>query len=141
MNSIEQQPSRSDEYRTAGYWGDDTFVTLIDKWADADPSHPYVSDGTRELSYGEFRDQANRLATAFATLGVRHGDRVAVQLPNWSEYFLVYAACSRLGAVMIPIVVVYRAGESASSSRTQARSASLPAASSAASTTPRWPAR
>src|SRR6516165_8464802 len=76
MNATEQQLRRSDEYRAAGYWGDDTFVTLIDKWADADPNHPYVSDGSRELSYGEFRDQANRLA-----------------------------------AVMIPIVVVYRAGE------------------------------
>ena len=111
MNATGQGLRRSDEYRAAGYWGDDTFVTLIDKWADADPNHPYVSDGSRELSYGEFRDQANRLATAFATLGVRPGDRVAVQLPNWSEYFLIYAACARLGAVMIPIVVVYRAGE------------------------------
>jgi cyclohexanecarboxylate-CoA ligase/acyl-CoA synthetase len=111
MNATEQRPPRSDEYRAAGYWGDDTFVTLIDKWADADPNHPYVSDGSRELSYGEFRDQANRLATAFAALGVRPGDRVAVQLPNWSEYFLIYAACARLGAVVIPIVVVYRAGE------------------------------
>ena len=111
MNATEQELRRSDEYRAAGYWGDDTFVTLIDKWADVDPNHPYVSDGSRELSYGEFRDQANRLATAFAALGVRPGDRVAVQLPNWSEYFLIYAACARLGAVMIPIVVVYRAGE------------------------------
>ena len=55
MNATEQQLRRSDEYRAAGYWGDDTFVTLIDKWADADPNHRYVSDGSRELSYGEFR--------------------------------------------------------------------------------------
>ena len=46
MNVTEQELRRSDEYRAAGYWGDDTFVTLIDKWADADPNHPYVSDGS-----------------------------------------------------------------------------------------------
>ena len=49
MNATEQQLRRSDEYRAAGYWGDDTFVTLIDKWADADPNHPYVSDGIGPL--------------------------------------------------------------------------------------------
>ncbi|GAB2962405.1 AMP-binding protein [Amycolatopsis acidiphila] len=111
MNAISDQFSRSAEYRAAGYWGDDTVAAVIDRWAAADPDHPYVSDGTSEFSYGEFRDRAWNLAAALAEHGVKPGDRVAVQLPNWTEYFLIYAACARLGAVMIPIVAVYRAGE------------------------------
>src|SRR5229473_2650689 len=111
MNSISDQLRRSAEFRVAGHWRDDTLVTLIDRWADADPSHPYISDGIGELTYGEFRAQAWNLAAALAERGVKPGDRVAVQLPNWNEFFLIYAACARLGAVMIPIVVVYRAGE------------------------------
>ena len=111
MNSISEQLRRSSEFRAAGHWGDDTMVTLIDQWADADPGHPYISDGVGELTYGEFRAQAWNLAAALAERGVKPGDRVAVQLPNWDEFFLIYAACARLGAVMIPIVVVYRAGE------------------------------
>jgi cyclohexanecarboxylate-CoA ligase/acyl-CoA synthetase len=111
MNSISDQLRRSSEFRAAGHWGDDTLVTLIDRWADADPGHPYISDGVGELTYGEFRAQAWNLAAALAECGVKPGDRVAVQLPNWNEFFLIYAACARLGAVMIPIVVVYRAGE------------------------------
>src|SRR6266699_2625775 len=111
MNSISEQLRRSSEFRAAGHWGDDTLVTLIDRWADADPSHLYISDGVGELTYGEFRAQAWNLAAALAERGVKPGDRVAVQLPNWNEFFLIYVACARLGAVMIPIVVVYRAGE------------------------------
>ncbi len=111
MNATTEQLGRSVEFRAAGYWGDDTFVTMIDKWADVDPNHLYVSDGTGELTYGEFREKAWNLAAALAELGVKPGDRVAVQLPNWNEYFLIYAACARLDTVMIPIVVVYRAGE------------------------------
>src|SRR5260370_40603519 len=111
MNSIPDQLRRSSEFRAAGHWGDDTLVTLIDRWADADPGHPYISDGVGELTYGEFRAQAWNLAAALAERSVKPGDRVAVQLPNWNEFFLIYAACARLVAGMIPIVVVYRAGE------------------------------
>jgi cyclohexanecarboxylate-CoA ligase/acyl-CoA synthetase len=111
MSATTQQQSRAAEFRAAGYWGDDTVVTTIDKWADADPDHPYISDGASELTYGEFRDKAWNLAAALVELGVTPGDRLAVQLPNWNEYFLLYAACARAGAVMIPVVVVYRAGE------------------------------
>ncbi|MFF3573788.1 class I adenylate-forming enzyme family protein [Nocardia jiangxiensis] len=103
--------NRSVQYRAAGYWGDETLVGVIDRWADEDPGHPYVSDGSENLTYGEFRTRARNLATALAEQGIRPGDRVAVQLPNWNEYLLVYAACARLGAIMIPIVAVYRADE------------------------------
>jgi cyclohexanecarboxylate-CoA ligase/acyl-CoA synthetase len=111
MSSTSDQLRRSAEYRAAGYWGDDTLATVIDRWAGEDPDHPYLSDATADLTYGEFRAQAWNLAAALAEHGVKPGDRVAVQLPNWHEYFLIYAACARLGAVMIPIVVAYRAAE------------------------------
>jgi cyclohexanecarboxylate-CoA ligase/acyl-CoA synthetase len=105
------QMLRAAEFRAAGYWGDETLPAIVDRWADAGPDRPYLSDGTGALTYGEFRDRAWNLAAALAERGVAPGDRVAVQLPNWNEFFLVYAACARLGAIMIPIVVVYRAGE------------------------------
>jgi non-ribosomal peptide synthetase component E (peptide arylation enzyme) len=111
MSSPSDQLLRSAEFRKAGYWSDDTFPAVIDRWADQDPRHPYLSDGTSALTYGQFREQAWNLAANLAGRGIRRGDRVAVQLPNWNEFFLVYAACARLGAVVIPVVTVYRAGE------------------------------
>jgi acyl-CoA synthetase (AMP-forming)/AMP-acid ligase II len=111
MSSSSDQLLRSAEYRQAGYWGDDTFPVVIDRWADDDPQRPYLSDGTSALSYGQFREQAWNLAAGLARCGIGRGDRVAVQLPNWNEFFLVYAACARLGVVVVPIATVYRAGE------------------------------
>jgi acyl-CoA synthetase (AMP-forming)/AMP-acid ligase II len=111
MTTVSDQLARSDEYRAAGYWDDDTLPAIVDRWADDAPSRPNLSDGVGTLTWGAFREQAWNLAAALAERGVAPGDRVAVQLPNWNEYFVVYAACARLGVVMIPVVTVYRAGE------------------------------
>jgi FkbH-like protein len=102
---------RSAEFHNAGFWGDDTLPDVIDRWADEDPDRRYVSDGTSSLTYGQARAKAWALAANLATLGIGPGDRVAVQLPNWNEFFLVYAACARLGAIIVPIVAVYRKDE------------------------------
>jgi len=114
--SISAEPStdqhqRASEYRDKGYWGDTTLPDFVERWADADPAHAFLTDGTGAYTYGEFRTGAWNLAAALAELGATPGDRVAVQLPNWNEYFVVYAACARLGVVMIPIVPVYRENE------------------------------
>lgn len=98
-------------YYEAGYWNRSTFVTAIDHWADVDPDHPYLSDGTSAYTYGQFRSSAWNLACALRELGVGPGDRVVVQLPNWNEFFLIYAALTRLGAVTVPVVSVYREHE------------------------------
>lgn len=111
MTTMSGQQSRSAEYREAGYWHDETLPQVIDRWADDDPSRPYLSDGTGAMTYGEFRRQAWQLAGALAARGIAPGDRVAVQLPNWNEFFLVYAALARLGAITIPVVSIYRAAE------------------------------
>jgi len=105
------QLRRAAEFRAHGYWGDTSLPHYVDRWADDDPDHQFLSDGVRQFTYGEFREAAWNLAVALGGLGVKPGQRVAVQLPNWSEYFLVYAACARLGALMIPIVPVYREAE------------------------------
>jgi acyl-CoA synthetase (AMP-forming)/AMP-acid ligase II len=105
------QLERAAEFRTAAYWDDTTLPQIIDRWADEEPTHAYLSDGVGEYTYGEFRDDAWNLAAALTELGAKRGDRVAVQLPNWNEYFLVYAACARLGVVMIPVIQVYRERE------------------------------
>jgi acyl-CoA synthetase (AMP-forming)/AMP-acid ligase II len=111
MSATSDQLLRSAEYHQAGYWARDTFPEVMDRWADDDPRRPYLSDGSSTLTYGQFRDQAWDLAASLAGLSLGPGDRVAVQLPNWNEFFLVYAACARLGVIVIPVVTVYRAGE------------------------------
>jgi cyclohexanecarboxylate-CoA ligase/acyl-CoA synthetase len=88
-----------------------TFPEILESWAKDRPEHVYVSDGYGLLTYGELRDQAWRLASALRGLGVRSGDPVAVQVPNWNEFTVIYAALGRLGAVLVPIIPIYRHDE------------------------------
>ena len=54
------------------------------------------------LSYKELNDQANRMANALAAMGVKHGDRVALYLPNCPQYLISYYATLKLGAIVAP---------------------------------------
>jgi cyclohexanecarboxylate-CoA ligase/acyl-CoA synthetase len=101
-------PDQIRRYRERGWWRDDTLVGYLDRWADATPDHPAVSDGALILDYANLRAQAYRLGAALKRLGVRRGERVAVDLPNWSEFIVSYLAIERIGAIIVPIMPIYR---------------------------------
>jgi cyclohexanecarboxylate-CoA ligase len=54
---------------------------------------------------------ADRIAVGLARLGVGRNDIVACQLPNWWQFTLTYLACSRIGAVMNPLMHIFRERE------------------------------
>ena len=64
----------------------------------------FVFDSTTSLTYAGFRDKTLRLAVGLRRDGVRPGDRVVVQLPNWTEFPVIAAALSRIGAILVPIM-------------------------------------
>jgi non-ribosomal peptide synthetase component E (peptide arylation enzyme) len=98
-------------YRAAGLWGDHVLTDFLDKAAARYPGKLCVADPETSYSYREVRDRAYRLASGLASLGVGHGDRVAVQLPNWAEAVVTYFAVARLGAVFVPRMPIYREHE------------------------------
>ena len=53
---------------------------------------------TRTLTYAQLTDEVKKTANALASLGVKHGDRVAVYLPMIPEAVITMLACARLGA-------------------------------------------
>ena len=55
--------------------------------------------------------EAERLAAALHQRGLRSGDVVAFQLPNWRETLIVDLACARLGLVVMPVIPIYRDAE------------------------------
>jgi bile acid-coenzyme A ligase len=57
----------------------------------------------RVLARGELESRANRLARAYAGLGVRAGDLVTIGLPNGFEWLLSCLATWKLGAVPNPV--------------------------------------
>ncbi|MGY1947236.1 acetate--CoA ligase [Nocardia asiatica] len=54
---------------------------------------------TRDLTYADLRSAVCTAANALASLGLRPGDRVAVQLPMIPEAIITMLACARLGLV------------------------------------------
>jgi cyclohexanecarboxylate-CoA ligase/acyl-CoA synthetase len=95
-------------FRERGWWRDGSAAALLDDWAERTPTRRFVSDGVAELDYAMLRERVRGLGAALLAEGVRRGDRVVVQLPNWSEFVISYLAIARIGAVMVPIMTVYR---------------------------------
>jgi len=65
----------------------------------------------REITYRELREATDRLACAFAELGVKKGDRVALYLLNSPQFIIAYFAALKAGATVTPISPVYTSHE------------------------------
>jgi cyclohexanecarboxylate-CoA ligase len=75
------------------------------------PAATAVIDRDRRVTFGELDGLADRAAALLHGLGVRRGDVVSFQLPNWLEAAVLYHATARLGAISNPIVPIYRRRE------------------------------
>ena len=53
------------------------------------------------LTYRELKQEVDRLANAFAALGVKRGSRVAIHLPNLPQTVIAYYAALSLGALVV----------------------------------------
>ncbi len=72
----------------------------------------YTGDGNvRRYTWGELDATINRLCNALVQRGVRGGARVALMLPNSSEYLIAQQALARLGASAVQIGYRLKAGE------------------------------
>jgi acyl-CoA synthetase (AMP-forming)/AMP-acid ligase II len=98
-------------FRAAGYWRDEILSGAVDRLAARQPDRVLVTDGYGALTAAGLRGQAYRFAAALLELGVRPGDRVQVQLPNWNEFVVVSVAVARIGAVLVPTMPIYRHDE------------------------------
>jgi acyl-CoA synthetase (AMP-forming)/AMP-acid ligase II len=98
-------------YYASGFWQPTSFNGLVAQQASARPDQTFVFDSTTALTYAEFREQALRLAVGLRRTGLEPGARVAVQLPNWTEFPVVAAAASRIGLIVVPIMPIYREDE------------------------------
>jgi acyl-CoA synthetase (AMP-forming)/AMP-acid ligase II len=94
-----------------GYWQPDSFNALVRAQASDRGDQDFIFDSTTSLTYREFADKALRLAVGLKRAGLGKGDRIAAQLPNWTEFPLVAAAASRIGAILVPIMPIYRDDE------------------------------
>ncbi len=110
-------PARRAEMIAQGLWKDrtinDDLQACVDKFPDRiGLTETRIETGsTRRFTYREMAQLADRIAVGLNRLGVRRNDVVACQLPNWWQFTLTYLACSRIGAVINPLMHIFRERE------------------------------
>jgi acyl-CoA synthetase (AMP-forming)/AMP-acid ligase II len=80
-----------------------TLHALLDEAAADAPGAPAVRDRTSRWSYSRLAELSNACAGWLARQGVSAGERVLFQSPNCQATAAVLFACSRLGAVFVPV--------------------------------------
>jgi malonyl-CoA/methylmalonyl-CoA synthetase len=71
----------------------------------------HLPDGRPPITRAGFHAMAGRYANALGALGLRPGDRLALQVAKSPEALAVYAACLRAGIVFLPLNTAYRPAE------------------------------
>lgn len=84
---------------------------LFQESAQTYKQNPAVQFMGRELSYGELADQVDSMASALSELGVKKGDRVAIHLPNSTQFPIAFFAAHAIGAIVVPCNPLYVARE------------------------------
>ncbi|MDC5698518.1 AMP-binding protein [Intrasporangium calvum] len=98
-------------YTDAGYWVGRTITDYLDDWAERTPDKVAFIDSRRQVTYRELRAEVDRCALGLLETGVKPGDVVSFQLPNWIDWVVLHYACTRIGAISNPLIPIYRARE------------------------------
>src|SRR6516165_2615230 len=89
-------------------------VDVCDRWAEKEPDrlailHARPDGQDEQITYGWLREISNRLANVLHAHGVARGDRVAILLPQLPEVAAIHIAIYKLGAVALPLAVLFGA--------------------------------
>jgi cyclohexanecarboxylate-CoA ligase len=110
-------PPRRAESIAWGLWHDRTINDDLDACLADHPDKLALtavkleSGEVRRFAYRELAALVDRIAVGLSRLGVGRNDVVAIQLPNWWQFTLTYLACSRIGAVLNPLMHIFRERE------------------------------
>ena len=110
--ALAEFPRHSEEdvqrYLKVGWWSGIALGDLVEKAADLYPRQAAVVDDQVRVTYAELRKRVHRLAVGFLDLGIKKGDTVLLQLPNWAEFVYSYFALQKIGAIPILLITGYR---------------------------------
>ncbi|ASY64082.1 Acetyl-coenzyme A synthetase [Sinorhizobium sojae CCBAU 05684] len=87
-------------------------VAVSDAWAARDPGRVclehFSPDGAHlSLTYAEFAARSSAFAAGLAARGIRPGDRVAILLPQGFEAAIAHTAIYKLGAIALPLALLF----------------------------------
>ena len=101
-------------YEAAGWWAPETLGQRLFDRLTANRDVPFVVHSSTRPWKGTFADVLElslRVAAGLVECGVRSGDVVSFQTPNWVEGVATFYASAILGAVIAPVVHIYGSRE------------------------------
>ncbi|HEX9057497.1 MAG TPA: long-chain fatty acid--CoA ligase [Ktedonobacterales bacterium] len=84
---------------------------MLTRTAGQAPDKPAIIFRDQLTSFGELNRRANQVANALIGLGIQPGDRVALFIHNLPIFIEAYYGILKAGATVIPLNVLYKAGE------------------------------
>ncbi|MDT2003859.1 AMP-binding protein [Rhodococcus opacus] len=113
LTDVVTTADRQNFYLSSGAWDDQTLVEAVSRWAVERGDTVAVIDDVESAghTYAQLARHANSVAARLREMGVGPGDVVTVQMPNWYETVVVDVAVHLLGAVLNPVLPIYRAHE------------------------------
>ncbi len=99
------------EYTQSGQWRNQTLVDRFRMVLEKTPDKTAVVDRDHRLTFRDVEKLSNNLAASLQRLGISQGEVVSFQLPNWYQSVIVYMALTKIGAVITPIIPIYRERE------------------------------
>ncbi|MDE2404877.1 MAG: AMP-binding protein [Sphingomonadales bacterium] len=101
-------PAHLRAFAEAGAWDRRTIAERAEALVAADPGFVAFVDGAVSMTRAELWAEAEALAVALHARGLRPGDVIAFQVPNWREAAAINLAAALSGLVINPIVPIYR---------------------------------
>jgi cyclohexanecarboxylate-CoA ligase len=99
---------RIERLTSSGQWAGRVLTDHLDEVVAATPDKVAAIDSRGQVTYAELKRLADRAALGFLELGIRPGDAISYQLPNWIEFLVVHFAATRIGAINNPLIPIYR---------------------------------
>ena len=87
----------ADRYLREGHWTNTTLVDAARASLAADPDHLLLIEGENRLTRRQCWDKALKLAAFFLARGLKPGDVISFQLPNWVESAVIALAARMTG--------------------------------------------
>lgn len=113
LTDVVTTADRRNSYLSSGAWDDQTLVGAVSRWAFERGDRVAVVDDVESEghTYAQLAAHANSVAARLQSMGIGRGDVVTVQMPNWYETVVLDLAVHLLGAVLNPVLPIYRAHE------------------------------